>query len=85
MLISLAKLYAAFNLSPQDLGELLHLLPNQPVIPLRRLIIDPTELRGRENEPPLKFSFELARNMPNVTLAACLASPEQDAVLLTKL
>ena len=32
MLISLAKLYTAFNLSPQDLADLLHLLPTPPVI-----------------------------------------------------
>ena len=60
MLISLAKLNTAFNLSPYDLADLRELLPTPPVIPLYRLIIDPAELIGRENEPPLEFSSELA-------------------------
>lgn len=60
MLISLAKLYTAFNLSPQELADLLHLLQTPAVIPLKRLIIDPTELRGREHEPPLELSSELS-------------------------
>ena len=59
MLISLAKLFTSFNLSPQDLADLLRLLPT-PLIPPNRLIIDPAEMRGRENEPPLEFSSELA-------------------------
>jgi len=60
MLISLAKLYTAFKLSPTDLADLLRLLPTPPIIPLNRLIIDPSDQRAHENDHHQEFTVEMA-------------------------
>jgi len=60
MLISLAKLCTAFNLTPDELAELRQVLPTKPVIEPYRLLIDPKDRFGQENDAPQEFTEELA-------------------------
>lgn len=59
MLISLGKLCTAFNLTPNELGELCQVLPTKPVIEISRLLIDPKDRLGLENNPPQELTEEL--------------------------
>lgn len=62
MLISLGKISTAFNLTPNEIHELWHSLPTQPVIKLDRLKIDPDD-REIHKKIPFVESNDIIMNI----------------------
>jgi hypothetical protein len=62
MLISLGKISTAFNLTPNEIHELWHSLPTQPVIKLDKLKIDPAD-REIHKEFPFVESNDIIMNI----------------------
>jgi hypothetical protein len=60
MLIPMGKLYTAFNLTSDEMVEVLSLLPTPPVIPVAWLILDPKEQNSAEVTSSIPFTFDLA-------------------------
>ena len=58
VLISLGKISTAFNLTPNEIHELWHSLPTQPVIKLDRLLVDPLD-REIHKEFPMVDSNDI--------------------------
>ena len=61
MLISVGKVYTAFNLTSREVVEMLNVLETPPVIWPASLYIDPEERKKHLKEPAVPFTLDLAQ------------------------